>query len=397
MARSPYSARSRRRRKTHTIYLAGAVIVFALIVYFLFWGDSPAPQDAAAEEGGVEAVAAETTETAAEPTHETPQTAAQANPPRGTTPAPEERTNQPLPQAPGQQPAPAQPVVRQDATLSSQISPTVQTPAHQAAPTVVTPTVQDSAAADRAIAEAMALLNSGPRQVIAARDKLNETLSMEMSPAQRRTVKAEMARLSEEWLFGPSPYTGDTLCSTYTVKRGDLLQIIGRRHKVPYDILMKINNIPRPESLQAGKAIKVIHGPFHAKVSRSTFTLDIYLQETYVRSFKVGLGRPGYETPTGTWRVQEGGKLIKPTWTDPDTQRVYHASDPDYPLGSRWIALDGVKGNAMGRTGFAIHGTKDPEQIGMAGSRGCIRMYNGECILVYNMLFPLYSKVEVFD
>lgn len=118
----------------------------------------------------------------------------------------------------------------------------------------------------------------------------------------------------------------------------------------------------------------------------------------YVRSFRVGLGKPGYETPTGLWRVQEGGKLISPDWTDPDNPgRVYKASDPDYPLGSRWIALDGVEGAAKGRDGFAIHGTKEPEQIGSAGSRGCIRMYNGEAVLMYNLLVPLYSQVEVFD
>ncbi len=382
MARSSYSARSRRRRRTHSMYLAGAIVVFAAVLFFLFRDDSSVPGESLA--------GADATDTASvqEPARETPRMAVEANAPRQQAPAPEERSNQALPQAVGRPLAtsPARP-------------PEVARPAENlpVAPGAVAAELQDSAEVDRVVAEARALLNSRPRQVTAARDKFNKTLSMEISPAQRRAVKAEMAKLSEEWLFGPSAYAGDTLCSMYTVKPGDLLQIIGRRHKVPYEILMKINNIHRPESLQAGKAIKVISGPFHAKVSRSAFTLDLYLRDTYVRSFKVGLGRPGHETPTGRWRVQEGGKLIAPTWTDPDTGRAYKASDPDYPLGSRWIALDGLSGDAKGKTGFAIHGTKEPEQIGSAGSRGCIRMYNGEAILVYNLLFPLYSKVEVFD
>jgi lipoprotein-anchoring transpeptidase ErfK/SrfK len=141
----------------------------------------------------------------------------------------------------------------------------------------------------------------------------------------------------------------------------------------------------------------VIHGPFHAKVNRSTFTLDLYLQDMSVRSFKVGLGKSGYETPTGHWRVQDHGKLVKPPWTDPDTGRLYKSTDPDYPLGSRWIGLEGVDGTAKGRTGFAIHGTKEPEQIGAAGSRGCIRMYNGDAELMYNLLVPLNSQVDVID
>ena len=143
--------------------------------------------------------------------------------------------------------------------------------------------------------------------------------------------------------------------------------------------------------------IKVFNGPFHAIVYRSTFTMDLYLQNTYIRSFTVGLGRPGRETPTGIWRVRQGGKAHATTWRDPDTGKVYQPEDPDYPLGSRWIALEGLSGAAKGRTGFGIHGTKDPEQIGKAESRGCIRLHNGDVILIYNLLVPVFSTVEVVD
>jgi lipoprotein-anchoring transpeptidase ErfK/SrfK len=160
---------------------------------------------------------------------------------------------------------------------------------------------------------------------------------------------------------------------------------------------MQINNIAKPESLQAGMMIKVINGPFNVRVYRSSFTMDLYLQNTYVKSFPVGLGKPGMETPTGRWRVKAEGKLVQPIWTDPVTGRTYHPEDPDYPLGSRWIALDGIEGAAVGRTGFAIHGTKNPEQIGTPGSQGCIRLHNGDVITVYNLLMPGVSLVDVVD
>ncbi len=250
---------------------------------------------------------------------------------------------------------------------------------------------------DAALAEAVNLIRSQPGDVIRARDKLNKLLQGETTPEQRRTIKDEMARLSKDWLFGPAAFPGDMLCDTYTVRRGDTLDVLGRRMKVPHEMLMQINNIQRPQALQSGRALKIIHGPFHVKVNRSAFTLDLYLQDMYVRSFKVGLGKPGYETPTGRWRVQEHGKLIRPPWTDPDTGRQYKSSDPDYPLGTRWIGLDGIDGLAKSRTGFAIHGTKDPDQIGTAGSRGCIRMYNDDVELMYNLLAPLSSQVDVAD
>jgi lipoprotein-anchoring transpeptidase ErfK/SrfK len=352
--------------KGGALYLAVAVLVFAGAVFLLFRGRSAGPKEAAAAGLPVTPVVA-----ASEPA---PRLAVD------TESRPEPPVESPVESA-VQAPAP-RPVA---------VPPTGGLPAAVAAPSPA------EAQAGAAIAEAMALLHAQPSDTIAARNKLNQTLSMSLTPQQRQTVKTEMAKLAESWLFGPAAFAGDTLCDTYLVKRGEQLGVIGRRMKVPHEFLMQINHIPRPEALQAGRPLKVVKGPFHAKVYRSTFALDLYLQDTYVRSFKVGLGKTGHETPVGVWRVQEGGKLVRPTWTDPDTQRVYKASDPDYPLGSRWIALEGVSGAAQGRTGFAIHGTKDPEQIGTAGSRGCIRMYNEDVVLVYIQLVPLYSQVEVLE
>ncbi len=359
------STRNHHGRRVNSVFLISASVVFAMVVFLLFRGHSSGPQEATAGSGP------SGTKPAAETGRAAPRLAVvETNRPDGS---------------PVMQAAPA-PAPTQSAAAPAQES-----------PVALGTTAAPSAEVETIVAEARALIQSQPRKVIAARDKLNEAMSLPMNPDQCRAVKEQLASLSQEWLFGPAAFAGDPLCGNYLVKPGDSLQVIGRRHKVPYEILMQINNIRRPESLQAGKTIKVINGPFHAKVYRSTFTLDLYLQDMYVRSLSVGLGRSGYETPTGLWRVQDGGKLISPTWTDPDSGRTYKATDPDYPLGSRWIALDGVGGEAKGRTGFAIHGTKDPDQIGTAGSRGCIRMYNGDAVLVYSLLFPLYSNVEVLD
>lgn len=259
------------------------------------------------------------------------------------------------------------------------------------------PTVEPNPEAAALIAEAAALLGEKPGRTLEARDKLNQALRMPMSPQQRLSVKDQLSALSDKWLFSRTVLTDDPLCESYQVRSGDLLTTIGDKYKVPYEILMTINYISRPESLQAGLPIKVVKGPFHAKVYRSTFTMDVYLQNTFVRSFRVGLGKPGTETPTGHWRVKSDGKLEKPVWTNPVDGKTYHPEDPDYPLGSRWIGLEGLSGQAKDRTGFAIHGTKEPDQIGAAGSQGCIRMHNGDAILVYNMMYPGLSQVEIVD
>ena len=247
------------------------------------------------------------------------------------------------------------------------------------------------------ISEAVELLNASPDKIVEVRERLNEALSMPMSGQQRLYLKQQLSRLADTWLFSRTAFPQDRLCESYEVRPGDRLEAIGRKYKVPYEILMQINNITRPEELQAGEAIKVINGPFHAQVYSSTFTMDLQLQDTYVTTFRVGLGKPGMETPTGLWITKPGGKLIKPAWTDPITNKTYRPGDPDYPLGSRWIGLDGLDGAAKGRTGFAIHGTTKPEEIGTAGSQGCIRMYNGDVILVYKLMMPGHSKVRVVE
>jgi lipoprotein-anchoring transpeptidase ErfK/SrfK len=285
------------------------------------------------------------------------------------------------------------------------VSQSVQEPIRESVPEPVKltpepapqPGLEANPDAARLIAEATALIDQRPSRIIDARGKLNEALRMPMTAAQRTSVKDQLSKLSEQWLFSRTVVPGDQLCESYLVKSGDLLTMIGERYKVPYEIIMQINKISNPQGLQAGETVKVIDGPFHVKVYRSTFTMDLYLQTTYVRSFKVGLGKPGMETPTGLWRVKPGGKLVQPIWTNPIDGKTYHPEDPDYPLGSRWIALEGLTGEAKERTGFAIHGTKEPEQIGTQGSQGCIRMHNGDAVLIYNLLIPAYSTVEVVD
>jgi LysM repeat protein len=274
-------------------------------------------------------------------------------------------------------------------------------PEPEPAPTLIEvapgPTIESNPEVAKLINEAVALIGATPSKVMEARVRLNEALPMPMSEQQREFVKGQLSQLADKWLFSRSVFPGDSLCGTYKVKAGDQLRNIGRQFKVPYALLMRINNIARPEALQAGETIKVIQGPFNARVYRSTFTMDLYLQSTFVRSFRVGLGKPGMETPMGLWVAKLGGKLIKPVWTDPITSKTYHPEDPDYPLGSRWIGLEGVEGAAKGRTGFAIHGTQKPEEIGTAGSQGCIRLHNGNVKLVYDLLEPGFSRVEVVE
>ena len=239
--------------------------------------------------------------------------------------------------------------------------------------------------------------NISKRKIIAARNILNDVFAMPLTPVVRENIRKQMAALAEQWLFNKAVLIGDDLCGIYRVRPGDILAVIARQHKIPYELLMKINNITKPRALQVGQTLKVVNGPFHVILYRSAFLMDLYLQNTYVRSYKIGTGKENRDTPIGRWRVKVGGKLVRPTWTDPDTGITYAADNPDYPLGSGYIALKGIEPKTKDISGIALHGTKDETTIGTRSSRGCIRLFNGDLIEVFNMLEPGYSEVNILE
>ncbi len=263
------------------------------------------------------------------------------------------------------------------------------------APVVTVPPVktQDDILAEQ-IQQATDMARGG--KIIEAREQLQSLMQRYPDSPQRLQMKKLLSDLSNQWLFSDKVLAGDTGSSYYKVQSGDLLSRIGARNNVPWEFLLRINKILRPEQLRADQTIKVVKGPFNAVISRSTFTMDLYLDDVYVKSYRVGLGSLKHTTPTGVWVVGQD-KLISPSWTDPDTKRTYDATDKDYPLGKRWIGLRGIAGEAMGRTGFAIHGTNEPDSIGQRSSRGCIRLADEDVLEVYDLMTPGKSQVQVID
>ena len=120
--------------------------------------------------------------------------------------------------------------------------------------------------------------------------------------------------------------------------------------------------------------------------------MDIYLQDKYIRSFRVGLGQEG-STPTGLWKVINHQE--DPGWTDPRTGHSWHPSDPNNPIGEHWIGLEGIDGDAFGQSGFGIHGTIEPDSVGKDVSMGCIRLLPDDVALLYKLLMPGQSYVAV--
>lgn len=228
--------------------------------------------------------------------------------------------------------------------------------------------------------------------LVAARNDFSAALQRGLPPDQESEARHELERIAGALLFSRAANTTDPLTAVHTVAPGDSIHAIARQHRVTDELVMRINNISEPNRLAVGQRLKVIKGPFRAVISKSRHRMDVYLGEVLVRSFRVGLGTNG-GTPTGSWIVRN--KLANPDWTDPRNGRHYLADDPDNPIGERWIGLEGVAGEAVGKQGFGIHGTIDPASIGENLSMGCVRLAPDDVKFVYDLLVERQSPVEI--
>ena len=257
--------------------------------------------------------------------------------------------------------------------------------------------------ADVAAALAEAETKQKAEDFLGARRALMKAFnSTKITPAQKADVAAKLTAVSEVIVFSPRKFISDEYATQHLVQPGERLQSIANKFETTYPLICRINGIPDPSRMRAGKSLKIVKGPFHAVVSKSNFTLDVYLGKpgtenaVMVKRLRVGLGEND-STPTGEWKITD--KVVNPTYYNPrdDGPRIIAADDPKNPLGERWIALEGVAGQAVGKASYGIHGTIEPDSIGKRQSLGCIRLADGDIELVYELLIKDKSSVTVED
>lgn len=107
----------------------------------------------------------------------------------------------------------------------------------------------------------------------------------------------------------------------------------------------------------------------------------LYEGDKVLASYPVAVGKPGWETPTGSFKITH--KVANPVWENPFTGQVVPAGAGN-PLGDRLLVFA-----QMGSRGFVgFHGTTNESLIGQAVSHGCVRMRN-------NDIRALFEKVQV--
>ncbi|AMD01883.1 putative L,D-transpeptidase YnhG precursor [Halomonas chromatireducens] len=218
---------------------------------------------------------------------------------------------------------------------------------------------------------------------------------------------------ASEWPKGhhPLPEAGDVIGENYTVeaREEETLLDIARDHNVGYEEIRLAN--PEVSVWLPGEGTEVVIPGRHIlpAVAREGIVINIAELRLYyyppvsegetprVETYPIGIGREGYDTPLG--KTKTTMRLKDPAWYPPRSMREEAAErgepapavvppGPDNPLGRHAILLD--------IPGYLIHGTNDPDGIGMRASRGCIRMFPEDIETIFNRV-PVGMQVNIIN
>jgi L,D-transpeptidase ErfK/SrfK len=189
---------------------------------------------------------------------------------------------------------------------------------------------------------------------------------------------------------------------TYVIQKNDSLIEVARKYSVGFNEIAAANPSLDPFVPEEGISIKIPKSWILPEIEQySGIVINLSEMRLYyffskkssnlVRTFPIGIGTEGNDTPEGIFTVVE--KIVDPSWyppesirkEDPDLPTVVPPG-PDNPLGSHAMRLS--RGNIL------IHGTNRPFGIGRRVSHGCIRLYPEDIPKLFQVV-PEKSKVTI--
>ena len=164
----------------------------------------------------------------------------------------------------------------------------------------------------------------------------------------------------------------------HEVRPGETLSKIAADYGTTPEAILRLNGRVKSSKLAVGHRLKVLPGPFEARVDLASCRISLVWRSGVLREFPCCVGDPtrGQATPAGAFRVVD--RVVNPMYTAPDGSTI-PGGRPENPIGSRWIKF---------APSLGIHGTNEPETIGKPLSKGCVRMRNEDVEWLYDFLPP---------
>ncbi len=171
--------------------------------------------------------------------------------------------------------------------------------------------------------------------------------------------------------------------SEYVVRSGDNLTAIGARAGESVAAIARRNGLNAKDVIHPGQRISIDNRHIvpagldnGVLINLPQRMLFIFRDGHLAGAHPVGLGKPTWPTPGGTFQITELRR--DPTWNVPRSiqeemrregkaVQTHVAPGPDNPLGKEWIGLS--------IAGYGIHGTNAPPSVYHFQSHGCIRLH----------------------
>jgi lipoprotein-anchoring transpeptidase ErfK/SrfK len=168
----------------------------------------------------------------------------------------------------------------------------------------------------------------------------------------------------------------------YEIKPGDSLVKIAKEFKTTPELIAKANNLIS-DKIFPGKKIKVWAASLSIVVDKSQNILMLKSDEDIIKTYIVSTGANN-STPVGTFKITS--KLPNPTWFKAGA--VVPSDSPENVLGTRWLGFE--------LSGYGIHGTIEPQNLGKQVTQGCVRMANSDVEELYAIV-PQGTEVTIVD
>ena len=210
-------------------------------------------------------------------------------------------------------------------------------------------------------------------------------------PAPEASISAPIEGAQDTIGF-PAALVGEQF--EYAVQRGDSLTSISARFGIEQSALARMNGIKKGAMLQQDQLLQIDNR--HIIPERLTDGILINLPQRMLYHFQagklmvhypVGLGRPNWPTPMGSFNVlniQENKTWYLPKSIQEEMRRegkivlTQVPPGPENPLGKHWIGLSLPE--------IGIHGTIAPASIYRFLSHGCIRLHPDDIAALFQQV-----------
>jgi L,D-transpeptidase ErfK/SrfK len=189
----------------------------------------------------------------------------------------------------------------------------------------------------------------------------------------------------------------------HSIKTGETLVELARQYDVGYNDIVSANRTVDPWVPPEGTEVVIPTSWLFPEVLENGILINlpemrlyyffIISGRKYVKTYPIGIGREGLNTPTGVYSITL--KVRDPVWKVPESVRNERPElppvvmpGPENPLGGYWLQLS-IKG-------YGIHGTNRPYGIGRKVSHGCIRLYPADIRELYQLI-KTGTEVKIID